>query len=514
MDEALRRMVEQQPDHAAIVDNETVISYADLDARIAEAAAALERAGVRPGHAVGLHLGSGLDYIVHNYAIWRLRAITVPIATELALDEKDEVCRNIALDSVISQPGPLKFATEWIASESISLSSRAGLTRINSPIEHPAGFANINAAFIRFTSGTTGQSKGVVLSHESIHERIHAANQVLQLGPDDRVMWLLSMSYHFTVSIVAYLTFGATIVLPRNNLAAAVVESCERNQATFLYGSPIHCALMADFPGGKPIPSLHTVISTTTALDLGVASRFFDRYDVPISQALGLIELGLPCINLRFARTKHDSVGEVLPAYEVRLEDVGFGPGMKEIFFRGPGALDAYYRPFRTRDEIMPNGWFATHDVGMLDEDGCLFLRGRSKEVISVMGMKFFPQEVENVLVQHPAVKEASVYGVAHERTGEVARARVVLRVAGSTDELQNELRRYCLEHLAPYKVPEQIEFVKALPKTASGKVLHRVTPSASTAPPRPELQEVLEHSAAMPGSEELPGGFPPSNGH
>jgi long-chain acyl-CoA synthetase len=496
MDQALRRMVEQQPDHVAIIDNEAVISYAELEARIAEAAGALERAGVRPGYAVGLHLGSGVDYIVHNYAIWRLRAITVPIATELALDEKDEVCRNISLDCVISQPGALKFAKEWSASESISLSSRASLTRITSPIEHPDGFANINAAFIRFTSGTTGQSKGVVLSHESIHERIHAANQVLHIGPDDRVMWLLSMSYHFTVSIVAYLTFGATIVLPRNNLAAAVVESCERNRATFLYGSPIHCALMADFAAGKPIPSLHTVISTTTALDISVASRFFDRYGVPIAQALGLIELGLPCINLRFARTKHASVGEVLPAYEVRLEDVGFGPGMKEIFFRGPGLLDAYYRPFRTRAEIMPDGWFATHDVGMMDEDGCLFLRGRSKEVISVMGMKFFPQEVAHVLLQHPAVKEASVYAVPHERTGEIARARVVLRNADSSDGLENELRRHCLEHLAPYKVPERIEFVKALPKTASGKVLHRATPGVAPSPP--PAQDVLEQPAGV----------------
>jgi long-chain acyl-CoA synthetase len=333
----------------------------------------------------------------------------------------------------------------------------------------------VNAAFIRFTSGTTGQSKGVVLSHETIAERIHAANDVLRIGPDDRVIWLLSMSYHFTVSIVAYLSFGATIVLPANNLAAAVVEAAEANAATMLYGSPTHCALLADYPAGKPLPSLRIAISTTTAIDAAVAARFHARYGVPIAQAFGVIEIGLPCINLKFAGKKDGSVGQVLPAYEVRLDDIGFGADMKEIFFRGPGFLDAYYQPFRTRDELMPDGWFATRDVGMIDDDGCLYLRGRSKDVISVMGMKFFPQEVESVLLGHPLVKETAVFGVPHARTGEAPRARVVLRNGEEPAAAERELRQYALAHLASYKVPEKFEFVQALPKTASGKVLHRI---------------------------------------
>jgi len=164
----------------------------------------------------------------------------------------------------------------------------------------------------------------------------------------------------------------------------------------------------------------------------------------------------------------------VLPAYELRMDDVGFGPDMKEIFFRGPGMLDAYYQPWRTRPDILRDGWFATHDVGKLDDDGCLFLRGRSKEVISVMGMKFFPQEVESVLAQHPSVKEAAVFGVPHDRTGEAARARVVLEPGADAEAAERELRQHCAAHLATYKVPEKIEFVNALPRTASGKVLHR----------------------------------------
>ena len=118
---------------------------------------------------------------------------------------------------------------------------------IRSPCSRPAEFDRLHAAFIRFTSGTTGTSKGVVLSHETIRDRIEAANEALAIGPEDRVLWLLSMAYHFTVSIVSYLTFGATIVLPANHFAAAVVAACRRHQATLIYASPTHWALLADY---------------------------------------------------------------------------------------------------------------------------------------------------------------------------------------------------------------------------------------------------------------------------
>src|SRR6185369_16982242 len=130
------------------------------------------------------------------------------------------------------------------------------------------------------------------------------------------------------------------------------------------------------------------------------------------------------------------------------------------------GLLDAYYRPFRTRSEIMPDGWFHTGDVGYRDVDGYLFLNGRSKDVINVMGMKFFPQEVEGVLASHPGVKEASVFGRPESRCGEQVLARVVTKDGCYLPELEQQLRQSCKARLASYKVPEQIEFVQALPKT------------------------------------------------
>jgi long-chain acyl-CoA synthetase len=466
----------RQPEHPAILGPgaDAALSYGDLDRMVQETADQMRRSGVRAGDCVGLHQPSGWPYIVLNYAAWRCGACVVPVATELAPQEKQEVCRQIALDHLLSRGDAAAFAAPFARGRPAAVAENVELLPMRSPRARPAGYDRIHAAFIRFTSGTTGTSKGVVLSHATVRGRIEAANEALAIGPSDRVLWLLPMAYHFTVSIVSYLTFGAAIVLPANHFAAAVVDAARRHRATMIYASPSHWALLADYPKASPLDTLRLAISTTSSLDRQVARKFHDAYGLPLTQALGIIEIGLPCINVEFAAEKTDSVGRVLPAYELRMEDAGLGRGLGAISFRGPGMLDAYYHPWRTRDEIMPDGWFSTGDVGELDADGCLFLRGRRKDVISVMGMKFFPQEVEAVLAAHPAVAEAGVLAHRDRRSGEVAYAQVVVRPGVATDGLEGKLRHWCAQRLASYKVPEKIEFVDALRRTASGKILHR----------------------------------------
>src|SRR5262249_36486471 len=152
----------------------------------------------------------------------------------------------------------------------------------------PPGFASIPSAFVRFTSGTTAAAKGVVLSHETIHERISAANEVLQLGPHDRVVWLLSMAYHFAVSIVAYLSFGAGIILLPHHFAQAILTAGRRHKGTMIYGSPTHFAWLASAPAPDPWPELRLAISTTATLDRATADRFHAQFGVPVAQALGI----------------------------------------------------------------------------------------------------------------------------------------------------------------------------------------------------------------------------------
>jgi long-chain acyl-CoA synthetase len=448
------------------------VSYRALDEAIVAAGERLHGAGVSAGDCVGLHLRSSLEYIVCTYAIWRCGGCVVPLPMELTDPETAEICSCLALDYAICPVGDRSLAP-FRSGAASELLPRSVVTPLHRQREHPAGFAQIHSAFIRFTSGTTGASKGVVLSHESIAQRIAAANEVLAIGPGDRVLWVLSMSYHFTVSIVAYLSLGAAIVLPENHFASAVTEAIVQRRATLLYASPMHFALLADYPAGQRLESLRLAVSSTASLDQGVAERFRQRYGRPISQALGIIEVGLPCIDVDPSPQRAGTVGRLLPAYRLRMEEVGLGPELREVLLAGPGFLDAYYHPFQTRDEIMLGGWFRTGDVGQLDDDGYLFLKGRSKEVISVMGMKFFPQEVERVLTAHPAVAAATVFARGDSRRGETVHACVVPQNGGGGD-LPVLLRQFCQQRLAAYKIPREIELVSALPQTASGKILHR----------------------------------------
>lgn len=467
----------RQPEHPAILGPgpAPAWSYRMLAEEIDRAADRLAAAGLQPGECVGLHVPSGRAYIVLTYALWRCGACAVPIPVELTLTEKHEIGREIALDWIISDAADLALAEPFRTDRApADLGDGRVAVPVSGPRTPPWGFHEVNAAFIRFTSGTTGSSKGVVLSHETIFDRIHAANDALRIGPEDRVVWLLSMSYHFTVSIVGYLTFGATVLLPANTLAAGILDTARRHRGTLIYGAPVHYAWMAGANDAGPLPDLRLAISTAMSLDTDAAEAFHRRFGVPVAQALGLIEIGLPCINLDFAADRCQAVGRVLPAYQLRLADVALGPGLKEICFAGKGILDAYYEPWRTRDEIMPDGWFHTGDVGELDADGCLFIRGRSKDVINVAGMKFFPAEVEAVLKSHPRIREACVFAQPHPRFGEAPHARIV--AAG--DLTEEDVLDYCQARLAPFKIPVALEFVDALPRTASGKVVRRAVPT------------------------------------
>ncbi len=450
------------------------INYADLLDQVDRRAEQFARAGLRPGGAVGLHAPSGPAYIVCTYAAWRCGACVVPVPTELAAPEKEGLLRTIALPWLVSQPAAAPFAAPFACGPATDLGDGLSLLPLRPAREHPAGFHDLHAAFIRFSSGTTGAAKGVVLSHETIRARIDAANEALRLGPDDRVTWLLSMAYHFAVTIVGYLTFGSAIVLPANALAAAVLDATRRHESTVIYAAPTHYSWLAGAEGAGPLPGLRLALSTTTALDRPTAERFQAKFGLPLTQALGVIEVGLPFINLDFAHDRPEAVGRPLPAYRIRLEDAGLGGGLRDVLLQGPGLFDAYYEPWRPRAEALADGWFRSGDVAEVDGDGCLFLRGRSKDVIDVLGMKFFPQEVESVLAAHPKVEAARVVASARPRVGAVVLAQVVPR-KGQDAPSERELLDHCRARLAACKVPQSVEVVAELPRTASGKVLHRL---------------------------------------
>jgi acyl-coenzyme A synthetase/AMP-(fatty) acid ligase len=331
----------------------------------------------------------------------------------------------------------------------------------------------MNPAFIRFTSGTTGSSKGVVLSHEATAARVQAADGVLRFTEEDRILWVLPLAYHFAVTIVAYVRAGAHVLVCPDNLPGVLVDSIRRFRASVLYASPLHFERMGNLRVSGPLTGLRLALSTSAPITPAVSERFESLYGVPVGQAYGIIEAGLPCINLRTDGLPITSVGHPVPGYEIavftdegaRLATGGIG----EIGLRGNGLFSAYYAPWRLREHITRDGWFLTGDLGWLDDTGALYLKGRKKSVIFVAGLKFFPEEVEDCINQFPGIKESRVFGRPHSRLGEVPCAEVVLSSAGCD---LAALREHCALALSPYKAPIEFTVVQAVRRTPGGKIL------------------------------------------
>jgi len=471
--ECFFQKAEGQPSHPLIVgpDAEEKTSYAEFYEEVQCLAQQLQDVGVNRGSNIGVQYPSGREYIAFVYAIWACGACVTPIPRELTIPEKQQIFQHIYIDAVISSADLLDQLSTSIQPDHLSLAYQARFAKTNPVGKAPPQLAEINPAFIRFTSGTTGDAKGVVLSHESVYARIHAANQALQLNEDDRILWLLSMDYHFTVSIVAYLTFGATIILPKNSFGVTLLNAAMRHKATVIYGSPTHYHLMIQDETGACLPNeLRLAIVTTTALRAEIADIFYARFGRVLNETYGIIELGLPAINVSNLYEKQGAVGRVLTAYELRL-DCPPEDDQGEIMLRSSGMLDAYYSPWKSRDAVLQqnNGWFRTGDLGRLDEDGFLYIVGRIKELISVGGMKFFPDEVESVLECHPAIQAASVFGVQAGQWGEKVVAHLVLET-GNSVPTEGELKAFCKQSLTTHKIPGSFQWIDQLAYTASGK--------------------------------------------
>jgi long-chain acyl-CoA synthetase len=312
----------------------------------------------------------------------------------------------------------------------------------------------------------------VVLSHQAIIERTAAADQGLKICRDDTVLWVLSMSYHFVVTILLFLRRGATIVLCGQRFPEALIDGITRQRGTFIYASPFHYGLLAHSEAidAAALGNIRMAVSTAMKLPTEVAEAFRARFSIELTEAYGIIEVGLPFQRMAGEATQPGSVGRPLPGYELRLDDRD-AEGVGSIHLRGPGLFDAYYLPWQGRAEVCPDGWFATGDLGRVDAAGNLFIVGREKVVINFVGMKIFPQEVEAVLNRHPAIRESLVTGAPHPRFGELPVARIVLQGEAAGDVAPVDLRRFCYERLAQYKVPKEFVVVDRLEKTASGKL-------------------------------------------
>jgi len=469
--ESIREHARARPGHAALrADGPAgphVVSYAALVRRFEAGAARLRAAGVRAGDRCGLLARQGPGFVEEALSILAAGACLVPIPDDHAGTALERFVEQARLHHVVHQ------------AEGFACRTRAA----GSPADpDDEAFRALDPAYLRFTSGTTSECKGVILSHGCIAERLEAANQALRIGPADRILWLLPMAHHFVVSILLYLRAGATVLLPGSSLARPVLEMAVREGATVFYASPFHYHLLSKDASGLPLGPVRMAISTAEGLREDVALRFRERFGVSLAQALGIIEVGLPVVNLAEAETKPLALGRPLPAYDVWLRDDDgrplAGPGSRErtgeICIRGPGLFDAYLTPWTPSERLLVPDGFRTGDQAWFDSEGTLHLAGRRHNRINMAGMKFFCEEVEAVLLRHPAVRECRVFAREHPQLGEIPVAEVV------PEDPARELRRgelvaHCRGELPAYKVPREFRIVDALERTATGKLGRRI---------------------------------------
>jgi long-chain acyl-CoA synthetase len=456
------------PAATALVEEGTTVTYGDLRSLMERAAESLERSQLFPRNArVAISIPNGIDHIVWSLAVLKAGGTLVPVPGELAMPERAKLIATTAVHCLISTAGQ-----PWTGPSGAS--EEIGGATLHGDFDHVPSFDEstlneLNPALIRFSSGTTGRSKGVVLSHETLLARVTACNSGLAIGPSDRVLWILPMAHHFAVSIVLYLLHGATTVLAKSHLGEDLMNELEKTRATVLYAAPFHHGLVASCPNARPLPHLRLAVSTAAALPATVAEKWLARFGMPLTQGLGIIEGGLPLLNLRHAADKPMSVGNPQAGFQIRIRDPDAN-GIGELMLKGPGFFDAYLDPWQPRDEVLEDGWLATGDLASIDDDGCVSLAGRLKSVINVAGLKCFPEEIEAVLNEQPDVLECRVYGHPHPETGSIPAAEIVLR--DPADPPKNiRLITHCRERLAAYKVPLKFTFVEKLQRTASGKI-------------------------------------------
>ncbi|HXJ81511.1 MAG TPA: class I adenylate-forming enzyme family protein [Candidatus Methylomirabilis sp.] len=452
-----------------------VLTYRQLADEAERVAKFLIAQGVQPGQRIGLIAPNGLAYLPAAFGLLATGACMIPLPGGITPTEITRIMTEIQVNGCLAWPAPNAVLTSPPATITAGgVCDGFTFGWVDRSAEGPRELARLNPAFIRFTSGTTASSKGVVLSHEATAARVEAADSVLRFTEEDRILWVLPLAYHFAVTIVAYVRAGANVLMCPDTLPGALVEAVERFRPSVLYASPLHFERMSNLTPRGPFESVRLCLSTSAPITAAVIDRFESRYGVPVGQAYGIIEAGLPCINLRGAGLSVTSVGRPVPGYEVAIFS---GEGTRpagtpgEVAVRGRGLFSAYYAPWRLSEQITRDGWFLTGDIGYLDESGALYLQGRRTAVIFVAGLKFFPEEVEQCIDQFPGIRESRVFGRAHARLGDVPCAEIVVD-AGGCD--LDGLKAHCARLLSPYKVPVEWSVVEAVPRTPGGKILRR----------------------------------------
>lgn len=344
-----------------------------------------------------------------------------------------------------------------------------------------------DVAVLQYTGGTTGLPKGAMLTHFNLVANVL---QVAEMGDpvepgETRVLTILPLfhSYGMTTCLNLGMYHGSRLVLlPRFDIDQ-VMQAIKEHQITAFPGVPTMYVAVLNYPNAEAygIANIRTIGSGGSALPLEVADTFERKFGAKIGEGYGLSEASpVTHVNPNWAPgiQRRGSIGIPIPDTDARIVDVEIGertlgPGEEgELVVRGPQVMKGYWnRPDETR-QVLRDGWLYTGDIARMDADGFFYIVDRKKDMIIVSGYNVYPREVEEVLYMHPAVMEAAVIGIPDPYKGEVPKAFVACKPGHHVTA--EEILAHCRRHLAPYKVPREVEFRSELPKTSVGKILRR----------------------------------------
>ncbi|SAK54628.1 AMP-binding domain-containing protein [Caballeronia glebae] len=491
IDAIVSRGAKAHPDHIALHDDAHTLTYAQLDDAVDALATRLAVAGVRPGDRVMLIGENGVALVASLFAASRLDAWALIANARLSTVELDAIRAHarprIALYTVETSDDAAHHAQrDGARVESLDATpiGAFALGKIDAASEQePHGLpSDEQCAALIYTTGTTGEPKGVMLSHRNLLFVAAVSSTLRRVVSSDRVYAVLPISHVFGLASMCLgsLYAGATLRLAARFDAGRAGRVLSDERMTIFQGVPaMHAKLIDHFTprGGLNAPSLRFVYCGGSPLDMSLKTAAEAFYGVPLHNGYGMTESSPTVSNtLLDAPARDSSVGPLIPGVEARIVPLAHQGGADdpgELWVRGPNVMLGYYRDAaQTAATVTEDGWLKTGDLARF-ESGNLYIVGRSKEFIIRSGFNVYPAEVEQAFNSHPAVLHSAVIGRSVQGNEDVL-AFVELRRDCAANE--RELAEWVGERLAPYKRPSSIRILDALPVSASGKVLkHRL---------------------------------------
>jgi long-chain acyl-CoA synthetase len=469
----VRRASEANADKPALVCGDSSVSWGELDALVDRVAAGFVGRGLRAGDRVGVLLPNSVEFVAAYFGALRAGCVALPLNTAFTSAELGYQLDDSGAALVVTKDR----GADLVDVETLDVGTPEWSELTSSDAAVPEGAGGEDLAVLLYTSGTTGRPKGAMLSHRALLANLGQLARIRPpvVAPDDVVLLVLPLFHVYGLNAGLGMTAwsGATGVLAERFDPVETLALVRDAGVTNIIGAPPMYVAWSMLPDvGDALRSLRLAVSGAAPLPPTVMQQFADATGHRVFEGYGLTETA-PVLTTTLCSdvAKPGSVGRTIPGVELRLvdemgDDAEAGdPG--EVVVRGANLFSGYWPD--GVDGPDANGWFRTGDVAYADADGDLHLVDRVRELILVSGFNVYPREVEEVLEDAPGVAEAAVIGVPHPYTGETVKALVVRRPGA--DVTADDVIDHAARRLARFKCPTSVEFVDALPHSATGKV-------------------------------------------